>query len=97
MQRGTPHSTRRQAYATCVLAAVTVVACAALMTAAILAPAPPAALPLAVLVCIGCPMAMAWSLPRSLATLRAPDHDKEVKVLRRQLSRLPETQHPLGL
>src|SRR4051812_43960319 len=53
-------SARRRAYAACVLTAVTVAVCAVLMTAVTLAPAPLAVLPLAVAICIGCPMVTAW-------------------------------------
>jgi hypothetical protein len=84
------------------LTAASVVVCAALMTAVTLIPAPIAVVPLAMLICIACPLAMAWSLPRSIAVLRAtrapraPD-EPEVRKLRSHLARLPETEHPLGL
>jgi hypothetical protein len=47
-------------------------------------------------------MVMAWSLPRSIATLRASrsagaNHDQALQTLRQSLARLPETEHPLGL
>jgi hypothetical protein len=93
--------TRRQAYANCSLAAMTVLACAGLLCAAVAAHAPVAVLPLVAAVCIGCPMAMAWSLPVSIALLRAAARVDEldrhaVAALRRHLERLPETPHPLG-
>jgi peptidoglycan/LPS O-acetylase OafA/YrhL len=69
-------------------AVVTVVACAGLFAAAALVPAPPAVLPLAALVCIGCPMLVAWHMRHT----RDP-----VGELRRSLDELPETEHPLGL
>jgi hypothetical protein len=84
-------TTRRDAIAACGVAVLALVTCATLMTAAVLAPAPAAVLPLLAIVCVGCPIAFAWSLPASLARLRA------MEALRRQLARLPETQHPLGL
>ena len=99
----TAKTSRTRAYATFVLTALTVVACAALMTAAALTPAPVTVLPLAVIICIGCPMVMAWSLPGSLAALRAhkpghaPHDEHALRALKLQLARLPETEHPLGL
>ena len=92
---------RRQAIATCVLAVLTVVACAGLLMAATLANAPAAVMPLVVMACIGVPLAMAWSVPVSLAVLRASapqDGDHEaIATLRDSLAKLPETAHPLGL
>jgi hypothetical protein len=92
----------RHVYAECALAAASFAVCAALMTAAAVAHAPAGVIPLAVLVCIGCPMAMSWRLPSAIAMLRAmrmhphADHHA-LATLRSQLSRLPETDHPLGL
>jgi hypothetical protein len=80
---------------------MTILTCAALMAAATLAPAPPAVVPLLVAVCIGCPLGMAWSLPRAIAVLRAPrapdEQTQAVAALRRHLEVLPEIEHPLGL
>jgi hypothetical protein len=93
----------RKACAAIVLAALTCVACAGLMIAAMLAPAPPAVVPLAVVVCIGCPIAMAWPVPGSVSILRASrrlragENERALKALRQHLSRLPEREHPLGL
>jgi hypothetical protein len=70
---------------------LTAIACAALMTAAALVPAPPAALAFVVLACVACPMAASFELARALAALREP-----YAALRRELDRLPETPHPLG-
>jgi hypothetical protein len=67
------------------------VACAALITAAVLVPAPPAVVPLVVFVCVAGPIASALELARALAVLREPTAE-----LRRELDRLPETPHPLG-
>jgi len=94
-----PHAipTRREAKATCALSALAVFASAALMTAATLAPAPLAVLPLLVVVCIGCPLAVAWQLPLAIAVMRATEPAGEsLERLRRNLARLPETEHPLG-
>ena len=95
-----PLPTRAQAIATCVFCVVTALACAALMSAAALVPAPPAVLPGIALVCIGAPMLAAFDLLASLAVLRAssPRDDKEaLSELRRVLDQIPETRHPLGL
>jgi hypothetical protein len=93
--------TRRQAFATCVIAILALAGSAALLVAAVLAPAPTMVLPLVAIVCIGCPFAVAWSLPLAIAVLR---HSKpaeldrgSLQALRRTLDRLPETDHPLGL
>ena len=103
-----PLPTRRHARAACLLAAAALVACAGLLSGAVLASAPAGVIPLVAIVCIGCPLVLAWSLPASIAVLRITrsrrDEDdvhpldrRELKALRRSLDRLPETQHPLGL
>ena len=79
-------------------AAFTALICIALCAAAILVPAPPAAVPLIALICIGCPMLAIWEVPRALASLRAQrDGGRAIARLRRSLERLPEVEHPLGL
>ena len=100
MTQDVTQSARRRAAVTCALCALTVAICAVLMTAVALAHAPAAVLPLAVAICIGCPIAMCWSLPRSIAVLRSRHAGAEaqaVNALRNYLARLPETEHPLGL
>jgi hypothetical protein len=96
-----PPPTRRRAIVTCAFVGVTALVCAGLLTAAALVPAPPAALPVLVIVCIGCPMMAACELPAALARLRKPARravdSRALNALRRQLDALPETQHPLGL
>lgn len=82
---------RRRAVLTCLSAAFTAVACAALITAAVLVPAPPAVVPVLVLVCVAGPIASTFELTRALSVLRGPAAD-----LRRELDRLPETPHPHG-
>ena len=78
--------------------ALTVLVCAGLVSAAVLAPAPPTALPFIVLVAIGMPMAAAFELPSLVAALRHGLREgRAVTRLRRELDRLPETHHPLGL
>ena len=89
-----PPPSRRRAIVICAFVGMTALVCAALLTAAALAPAPPAAVPVLVIVCIGCPMMAACELPGALARLRAP---RALDTLRRQLDALPETKHPLGL
>jgi hypothetical protein len=93
--------TRKQAIRLCVVAAATVVICAGLLVAAILAHAPVALLPLIVVVCVGCPMVAGWELPSALATFRyhrrrVDDNARAVAELRAGLAQLPETSHPLG-
>ena len=73
--------------------AVTVLACAGLLTAAILVPAPVPVLVLIVAVSIALPMLATLDLSR--VTAAPPRLDPA--ELRRQLDLLPETQHPLGL
>jgi hypothetical protein len=71
---------------------------AGLVAAAVLAPAPPAVLPLLILLAIGIPLATAWELPATLAALRDRVREGRALVrLRRTLDALPETHHPLGL
>jgi hypothetical protein len=91
---------KAQAYADCALAAATFLVCACLMAAAVIGHAPLPAIPLAVVVCVGCPMAMSWRLPHAIAVIRATrelDDRHALASLRRSLSQLPETKHPLGL
>ncbi len=65
---------------------------------AILAPAPPAAVPLVVMVCVGGPLFAAWEVPIALAALRTRRlGGHALTMLRRSLDELPETEHPLGL
>lgn len=96
--------TRRHAIALCAFVALTALMCAALLSAAALVPAPPAILPLLVVVCIGCPMVAACELPAAIAVLRRRPRRRvhaldslALATLRRQLDSLPETEHPLGL
>ncbi|HEX8855020.1 MAG TPA: hypothetical protein VF752_05415 [Thermoleophilaceae bacterium] len=79
--------------------ALTAVSCAVLLGAAAIVPAPTAALPFAVIVCIGCPMVATLEVPRAVAVLRLhrKANSRALAKLRRSLDRLPETEHPLGL
>ena len=68
--------------------------CAGLIAAAVVLAAPPAVLPLLVLVCIAGPMLAAFELARLAPAL----HDvRHLARHRRALEALPETEHPLGL
>jgi hypothetical protein len=100
MQRRTL-STVQRSLAVCAFAAVTVLAAAALLTAAALVPAPAAAIPFLILVCVGCPMVAAIELPDAIAVLRRERRRGQAvrahEILRRQLDALPEREHPLGL
>ncbi|MGO9971600.1 MAG: hypothetical protein ACLP01_01970 [Solirubrobacteraceae bacterium] len=79
-------------------AAVTALLSAAVCVAAILAPAPAAAVPLVVLICVGCPIFAGWEAPMAYACLRASRTGrKQLASLRHSLEQLPEVEHPLGL
>jgi hypothetical protein len=105
-----PLLTPRQAILRCALTALTALACAGLLGAAALVPAPPAVLPFIIVVCVCCPMLAAWEASFSVAALRTKSSTARVddaspglldsralRSLRRQLDQLPETRHPLGL
>jgi hypothetical protein len=97
-----PLPTYRQAIVTCTLTVVTALVCAGLLSAAALVPAPPVVLPLVVGVCVGLPMLATWWSSSSLAVLRHGRPGKRLDEralgeLRRELDRLPEVGHPLGL
>ena len=70
---------------------LSVLTAASLVVAAALVPAPPAVLPLLVLVSIGTPVAGTFELASAMAEIDAPRAQ-----LRRELDRLPETPHPHG-
>jgi hypothetical protein len=98
-----PLRTRSQVLFLCATVALTVLACAGLLFAAALVPAPPVVLPLIVVVCIGFPMAVSWELRPSLAVLRTSGglmrRRRDVRLLaemRAYLEQLPETPHPHG-
>jgi hypothetical protein len=92
---------RRQTALTCVFSALAVIVSAGLFSAAALAPAPPAVIPLVVVVCIGAPALAAWELSKTIGARRRPSpsplDSTALTTLRRHLDELPETQHPLGL
>jgi hypothetical protein len=81
---------------TLIVALATALIAGAMCTGAILAPAPAVAIPLIVVICIGCPLFAAWEVPNALAALRANRAGNALARLRRRLDELPETEHPLG-
>jgi hypothetical protein len=95
-----PLPTYRQAIVTCAFTALSALACAVLMGAAALVPAPREVLPFVIVVCVGYPMLAAWRSSSSVAVLRhcLPRRtldERALGELRRQLDRLPEIRHPL--
>jgi hypothetical protein len=92
-----PVPTRRRALLSCAFVVLTFLACAALLAAALLVPAPPDVAPLIVVACIGCPAIATLELPGAIAVLRAGRGHHLLAEMRRYLEQLPETQHPLDL
>ena len=84
---------RRQAIARIAFALLVVLACAGLVSAAALVPAPPLVLPLIAIVSIGGPMTVTPELQAGIAALRG--QRDAIAALRRNLAELPETTHPL--
>ncbi len=81
-----------------IAALLTALFSAGVCAAAILVPAPAAAVPVIALVCVGCPIFAMWEAPVALASLRADrGGGRALASLRRGLEQLPETEHPLGL
>lgn len=89
--------TPSQSHLVLIAALATTLMSMAMCVGAILAPAPPAVVPLVVAICVGCPVFAAWEVPVALASLRANRAGKALANLRRSLDQLPETDHPLGL
>jgi len=80
-----------------IAAAVTAMISVATCVAAILAPAPAAVVPLVVAICFGCPLFAGWEVPTAIEhLLGGRRHRKALDSLARDLSRLPEIDHPLG-
>jgi hypothetical protein len=91
-------TTRLQPCLVLVVALVTALSSMAVCAAAILVPAPAAAVPFVVVACVGGPLFAAWEAPGALAWVRAErSHRAAVANLRRTLDGLPEAEHPLGL
>lgn len=88
---------RRSPHLTLLVAALSVISCLAVCAAAILVPAPSAAVPLVALMCVGCPMFASWEVPVAIDSLRARRGNKALAMLRKSLDKLPEVEHPLGL
>ena len=84
---------RRYAIARIAFAVLVVLACAGLVSAAALVPAPPLVLPLIAIVSIGGPMTVTPELQAGIAALRR--QRDAIAALRRNLAELPETTHPL--
>ena len=77
---------------------LTLLFAAGLVAAAALVPAPASVLPAIVILAIVMPMAAAWELSFVIPALgHAARRGRAVARLRRELSALPETRHPLGL
>jgi hypothetical protein len=94
---GPRFSSPRRARLVLIVALVTALSSMALCAAAILAPAPAAAVPLVVAVCVGAPLFAAWEAPGALAWVRAERMNRgALAKLRRALAQLPEVEHPLG-
>lgn len=81
------------------VAVFTVMVSIGMCVGAVLAPAPPIAVPLVVAICVGSPVFAGWDVPRALRAQRIERGQKRaVAALRRKsLEQLPETEHPLGL
>jgi hypothetical protein len=70
----------------------------AICAAAILVPAPVAAVPFVVTICAACPLLAGWEAASATASRRADRAGhRALASLRSTLDRLPETEHPLGL
>jgi hypothetical protein len=78
----------------CVLASLAAVACAGLFTVAVLGPGPPVVLPFLLAASLAAAVIAAWELPVAITELRST---RAALRFRRELERLPETEHPLGL
>ena len=92
-----PHMSPRRALLACVHVVLTVVVCAALIVLAVLAPAPPEALPTILVACVGLPMCAGHQLPLAAAYVRDRLGRRHLRRLRRELARLPEVPHPLEM
>ena len=94
-----PPGSRLHATLTCCFVAVAGAGCAALVAAAAIVPAPPVVVPFIVAIGIGCPLVLQRELWSSISVLRnarlTPLDRRDLIRLRRELDRLPETEHPL--
>lgn len=90
---------RGHAVLICVSAALFLLIGAGLCSAAILVPAPAAAVPIVALSCAGLPLFAGWRLPVAVAALQTPSGRPpalSLAALKRDLATLPETEHPFG-
>ena len=96
-----PPGSPLEATLACCFAAAAGIACAALVGAAAIVPAPPVVVPFVVAIGIGCPLALQGELRGSPPAGRAPGRRarrrRDLIRLRRDLDRLPEVEHPLEL
>jgi hypothetical protein len=92
-------TSRLEATLVCAFVAAAGGACAVLVGAAALVPAPAVVLPLIGAICVGCPFIVRNELRASISALRDPTlrplRRRHLLRLRRELDRLPETEHPL--
>jgi Flp pilus assembly protein protease CpaA len=77
-----------------VLAALAAVASAGLFAVAVVGPGPPVVLPFLLAASLAGAVVAAWELPVAITELRSA---RAALRFRRELERLPETEHPLGL
>ena len=85
---------RRNPHLVLLVAAVTALISLATCVAAMLVPAPAAAVPLVALVSIGCPMFASWEVPVAIASLRANRPHKALAMLRKSGPRNPPKRVP---
>jgi uncharacterized membrane protein AbrB (regulator of aidB expression) len=96
-----PLTSRLECVFVCAFVLVLCVVCAGLVSAAALVPAPPVVVPFISGICVGCAFAAGIELPSTISVLRDPTlgrlRGRHISRLRRDLDRLPQTDHPLGL
>jgi Flp pilus assembly protein TadB len=89
-----PHLAQLPAARVCVLAAVGALACAGLFTLAVIGVGPGVVLPFLMAASLAGAVIAAYELPVAIVELR---RSRIAMRFRRELERLPETEHPLGL
>jgi len=91
----------RRVIATALATAITTLVCTGLLAAVVLVPAREPLLAVLIAGCVGCPMLAIYEFASALSRLRRATtglhDDRAIGDLRRDLRRLPETRHPLGL
>ena len=88
-------TTRRRTVVAGLTVALVTLLCGGLLGAAALAPVPPVVLPLIIVACLAFPMLAVAEFVSSVSGWREVGDDRALEELRRDLSRLPETRHPL--